>query len=385
MFEYFASNYVWNLSLNLALALGAGMGEIDEASRALRALADKGDDAGTEAFFTHWCAVAQRLIGLAQEDEQQQRTLSAANKYRRACAMLMIAERMQSRSYEPRKQAYAQVLQTFARAAELDGTECTFIDIPYERKSFPAVFVPAQGRLSSAPCVVFCNGLDSMKEMVFLSGAAHELARRGVATLMVDQPGSGGALRLNNLPAVVESERWASKALDYLLTRSDVDPHRIGMMGWSLGGYFAPRAAAFEQRFALCVAWGANPDWGDLQRRRLQREGDRPVPHYWEHVKWVWGQATLEDFMAFAPHVSLAGVLDRIRVPFLITHGSNDRQIPLAHAQAAYEAAIHSPKRELKIFTTETGAVEHVGADNLVMQRDYIADWIAETFAATSR
>ena len=60
-------------------------------------------------------------------------------------------------------------------------------------------------------------------------------------------------------------------------------------MGWSLGGYYAPRAAAFEKRLALVVAWGANHDWGAVQRRRLQREGERPVPHYWDHVLWVWG------------------------------------------------------------------------------------------------
>ena len=66
-------------------------------------------------------------------------------------------------------------------------------------------------------------------------------------------------------------------------------PRRIGIVGWSLGGYYAPRAAAFEKRFALCVAWGANHNWGAVQRRRMEREGERPVPHYWEHVLWVWG------------------------------------------------------------------------------------------------
>ena len=77
--------------------------------------------------------------------------------------------------------------------------------------------------------------------------------------------------------------------MDYLETREDVDPERIGMMGLSLGGYYAPRAVAFEPRFALGAVWGANHDWGEVQKKRLAREGDRPVPHYWEHVQWVWG------------------------------------------------------------------------------------------------
>ena len=61
-------------------------------------------------------------------------------------------------------------------------------------------------------------------------------------------------------------------------------------MGWSLGGYYVPRAAAFEKRLALAVAWGANHNWGEVQKQRLEREGENPVPHYWEHVLWVWGE-----------------------------------------------------------------------------------------------
>ena len=156
------------------------------------------------------------------------------------------------------------------------------------------------------------------------------------------------------------------------------------MMGWSLGGYYAPRAAAYEPRFALCVAWGANHDWGELQRRRLAREGNRPVPHYWDHVMWVWGQPDMERFMAFAPQVTLEGHLGRIAVPFLVTHGSNDRQIPLDYAHRSYEEAVNSPDRELKIFTEREGGVEHVSSDNLEPARSYICDWIADRFARMS-
>ena len=128
------------------------------------------------------------------------------------------------------------------------------------------------------------------------------------------------------------------------------------------------------------MAWGANYDWGEVQRRRLAREGDRPVPHYWEHVQWVWGQSDLDEFIRFVSRVTLAGMLGRIVVPFLITHGEHDRQIPLKYAHMTYADAVNSPKRELKIFTSRDGGVEHVSADNMTVCRDYIADWIAETF-----
>jgi dienelactone hydrolase len=205
------------------------------------------------------------------------------------------------------------------------------------------------------------------------------LARRGVASLIVDQPGTGEALRLQNLTARYDSEHWASRIVDWLETQPDIDAKRIGMEGVSLGGYYCPRAVAFEPRFACGVVWGANHDWRDVQKRRLEREGSLPVPHYWSHVCWVWGAKDVDEFMAIAENVHLDGILDRIRVPFLVTHGEKDSQIPLKWAERSYEQLINSPKRELKIFTDREGGVQHSSFDNSANAGAYIADWVAET------
>ena len=379
MYEPFPGNYVWNLSVNICLAMGGVMGEIDRANDSVRAIAQHGEDTGTEAFFASWGAMADRLVVLGQEAEAAGHGASAAEKYCRATAYYITAERMQSRHYEPRRAMYQTLLNTIRRAVAVGRLNCEQVEIPYRGSSFPALFVRGAGA-GPRPCMVFCNGLDSIKEMIFLA-VRDTFATRGISCLMVDQPGVGEALRLRNLTAIPESERWASAAVDYLEGRSDVDPKRIGMMGWSLGGYYAPRAAAYESRFALCVAWGGNHNWGEIQRRRLAREGDRPVPHYWDHVTWVWGQPDMDSFMALMPRVSLEGHLANIRVPFLVTHGANDRQIPLEFAQQSYHEAVNSPDRELKIFTAHEGGVEHVSADNMEPVRSYIIDWIADRFA----
>jgi dienelactone hydrolase len=185
--------------------------------------------------------------------------------------------------------------------------------------------------------------------------------------------------RLHNLIARFDSEHWASHVVDWLETRSDVDAKRIGLEGVSLGGYYCPRAVAFEPRFACGVVWGANHDWRDVQKRRLEKEGSFPVPHYWAHVCWVWGAKDMDEFMAIAENVHLDGVLDRIKVPFLVTHGEKDSQIPLKWAQRTYEQLVNSPKRELKIFTEREGGVQHSSFDNSINAGHYIADWIAET------
>lgn len=383
MFEYFADNYVWSLSTVAALNTGGLIDEVDRACRPLREAAAADHDAGTEAFFDSWSDVAEGLAARAAHDEAAGRARSARQKYARAAVYLALAERMQSVHWEPRRRAYARVLELFAKGVA--GGNCERVEVPYGDTSLPAYFVAAAGVDGPAPCIVQWNGLDSTKEMMHQAGLADELATRGISTLLVDTPGSGEALRLRGLTAVAETESWATACVDHLQRRPDVDGARIGIVGWSLGGYYAPRAAAFEKRLRLCVAWGANHNWGEMQKRRLRREGEHPVPHYWDHVMWVWGAQDIDQFMAIAERVSLVGVLEELTVPFLITHGANDRQIPLEYAEQSYAEAVNSPRRELKVFSErDGGGAEHIGVDNLPLLVGYIADWIDETFAALS-
>src|SRR5882724_6751050 len=163
MYEPFPGNYVWNLSINIAICAGGLVGEMEVANSTVRAIATHGDDKGTEAFFQAWCEMADRLAELAGEDEAAGRRLSASEKYGRACVYYMTAERMQSRHYAPRWDAYRKMLKTFAKSVTLGGLNCEAVEIPYEKGSYPGLFVDAATtRDAPAPCMVFCNGLDSV-------------------------------------------------------------------------------------------------------------------------------------------------------------------------------------------------------------------------------
>ncbi len=386
MYEPFPGNYVWNLSVNLAVCMGGAIGEIDAANRPVIEAAKLGADRGTAAFFDSWIALADRLRSGADSDAASGNRLSASEKYHRACVYYMTAERMQKHGFAPREQAYAQMLATMRLSAETGSRNVERIEVPYEGSSYPALLVRAKPHgAGPSPCMIHTNGLDSVKEMIYWSGIGEALAERGVSTLMVDQPGVGEALRLRGLSGRHDSEAWVSPAVDVLQGLDGIDAARIGVMGWSLGGYFAPRAAAFDHRLALCVAWGANHDWGELQKRRLLNEGENPVPHYWDHVRWVFGKPDMASFMDWAPNMTLEGVVERIRAPFLVTHGANDRQIPLADAHRSYAQATGSSDRALRIFTDEDGGVEHVSADNMLPVIAFISDWIADRFGSTSR
>jgi dienelactone hydrolase len=376
LFEYFP-NYIWNLSVAMALESGAQIGEIVDMCQPIRDAAANGADAGTPQFMAAWVAMADRLIGLADEDDARGRGFSASNKLERAALYLLVAERMQAQGSPGREETYKRARAAFDRSTQLGQLNRSRVEIPLDTGTMPALYVRAEGR-GPRPVVVYCNGLDSCKELLYWSRLPQALARRGISTLCVDQPGSGEALRLQGLPVDPHSEHWASRAVDWLEGQSDADPQRIGMAGISLGGHFAPRAVAFEPRFAAGAVWGANHDWAEVQQRRLKREGENPVPHYWAHVMWAFGTTDMDIFLQRAAGMTLNGVMDRITVPFLVTHGARDRQIALEYAQQSYDQLTRCPDRELKIFTEREGGVEHVGADNMSYARDYIADWFSE-------
>jgi dienelactone hydrolase len=386
VFEYFPQGpYTYNLSVVATLNSGGLIDEVDRACRRITEAAAAGEDAGTPVFLQAWADLTDQLVAQAEDAEKAGHTRTAGQLWFRASNYLAQAERMLAHSDPNRIPTYKRLLELAEKAFALHSPRVSRVEIPYEGTTLPAYFSQAPAADDGpVPVIILVNGLDSTKEHMYSSDHWDELAARGISCLMLDQPGTGEALRLQGLPARIDTEVWAGAVVDWLETRDDVDASRIGIVGWSLGGYYSPRAAAFEKRLALCVAWGANHAWGAVQRRRKEREGERPVPHYWEHVLWVWGmegsEQDLDAFLDFADDVHLDGVVEQITVPFLIAHGANDRQIPVEYAHRSYEQAVNSPKRELRVFTPEEGATEHIGLDHLPHVSTFIADWVADTF-----
>ena len=378
LFEYFP-NYIWNLSVAIALENGGKIGEIVDMCQPIRDAANNGEDAGTAEFLKEWVKKADTLVELAEEDLENGREFSAGAKLKRASIYYVTAERMQGLGHPGRMDTYKKALAAFARGTKYAGDNVERVEIPFgDGKQLSGHLTLAEG-VVPRPIVVFCNGLDSCKEMLWLGGFPYALAKRGISCLCVDQPGTGEALRFEELPATYASEEWASAWVDWLVEQEFVDAKRIGMTGISLGGHYAPRAVAFEPRFASGACWGANHNWAEVQQGRLKREGENPVPHYWNHVMWVFGADDMDDFFGKAEGMHLNGVMEKINVPFLVTHGAHDRQISVDYAHQSYDQLSNSPKRELKIFTEREGGVEHVGADNMSFGTDFIADWFAET------
>ena len=258
------------------------------------------------------------------------------------------------------------------------------VEIPYDGKSLPAVYVHAEPANPSGkvPAVVFFDGLDVTKEIQYFKGVA-DLVARGIACLIVDGPGNGESIRFRNLYLRPDTEHYATPVFDFLAARPEVDAKRIGVMAISLGGYYAPRAAAFEKRYACCLAWGAQWDYQKIWRDRFERlaRADTPslsVAH--QHIAWVLNVKTQDEVLKHLEPFKLDGVVQKISCPFLMLHGDGDEQIPLGEAQKCFDA-VGSKQKTMKVFTREEGGYHHCQIDNQSICSAYMWDWLEQVLA----
>jgi pimeloyl-ACP methyl ester carboxylesterase len=206
------------------------------------------------------------------------------------------------------------------------------------------------------PLVLLIPGLDSTKEEFFT--LEEVFLRRGMATLSIDGPGQGECGYA--LPIRPDYEVAVAAALDGLDGREDLDLERVGALGVSLGGYYAPRAAAFEPRIRAVAGISGAFNFGALWDRlpELTRE---TFAH----------KSGADDPRARALELDLDGVLERLDQPALFVTGRHDRLIPWESTERQAKAA---PNGELVVL--EDG--NHVCANVPYLSRPLVADWLRE-------
>lgn len=369
MFEYFKRNYAWNLA---ALTLIEEVGTISQPAEvfaAVEASADAPVEEASRTWYEAMSAMGEKLARYAALDLEAGHTLTAARKFHRASAFFMRASRIAAHDDPGQMEAYRRSIEAYRQARGLEAEGVEFVDIPFGGGFMPALLVPATLDGRPSPIVVHIQGFDSVKETFY--PVLKEYRRRGLSCLIVDQPGAGGALRLHNLKARIEAEQYVGAIVDWILSRPDLSTDKIGLTGISMGGFFAPRAAAFEPRVKALACWGALHDATRLSGGRAD-----PVPSLAKHALWSWGLPSVEAWMETRRRMTLDGVVEKISCPLLVMHGENDRQIPVEQAVMTFEAATTADKT-LKIFTTDEGGCEHCQIDNRAIAADYLADWYA--------
>jgi dienelactone hydrolase len=375
--DHFQDNFTWSNATLVCKGMApwgaVALEEIDRIGEKLKARA--GDP---NAWWQEWCAMGDKIAHTADVAAAEGRQFTAGNYYIRAGNYYFTGERMVPPG-EQKLGIYKKALRCFHAGLERRYPNIERIDVPYEGTALPAYFMKAPGVSGRAPTMVVFDGLDNCKEMSVLF-AGLEFAKRGFHTLAIDGPGQGEALRLRGIHSRYDYEVAGTAAYDYVACRPEVDPKRVGVMAYSFGGYYAPRIVAFEHRYAACVVFGA-VQWDihatQLKRKQLLASDPKKTSQSHFQLQWVMGTPDMDSAIEKVKQFTLVNVARRIRCPFLVTHGVNDRLATPEDAQKLYEA-VGSQKKVIKIFTVEEGGAEHCHVDNRQVGVDYVADWLAE-------
>jgi len=382
-FAYFPEDYRWSAAMLIMISTAPfGSSDIGEIDRVGKRLKERiGND---EAWFEEWTRMAEEGEARAKGAASKGRRVTASRFYLRAAMYYQMGERFRQPKDKKALQVFRRGVECFkAGARYLDSPAIEHVEVPFEGgKSLPALFVkPSDGGDRPLPTVIFFDGLDVTKEICYFMGGVGDLVRRGVSCLLVDGPGNGESIRFRGLYLRHDQEVPAKAALDYLETRKDVDAQRVGVMALSLGGYYAPRSAAFEKRLKACVAWGAQWDYQAVWRRRFEMAYMTALSVPPDHIQWVLNVKSIEEALEKLEKFKLGGVVEKITCPFLLVHGADDAQIPLEDAEACFRA-VGSKDKTFKIFTAEEGGSQHCNIDYLGLALPYMHDWLAEKLGA---
>lgn len=311
-----------------------------------------------EDWLDAWRALGDSHAELAREAETATRHVTAGDAWLRAAVayhfgkFVWVVDPDRSREV-----AQLAVEALYAAHRTLDPT-AERIEAPFDSgKVVGNLRRPAQ--VERPPLVVIVPGLDSTKEEFFT--LEEVFLRRGMATLAIDGPGQGECGY--ELPLRPDYEVAVTAALDMVAGREDLDLERVGALGVSLGGYFAPRAATFEPRVKAVAGISGAFNFGALwdQLPELTRET-------FTHKS---GASSEDEARERALTFDLDGVLERLDRPALFVTGRHDRLIPVESTERQAQAA---PEGSLVVL--EDG--NHVCANVPYRARPLVADWLRE-------
>jgi len=287
------------------LRSGIAIGDIIETLRRIESWNDWGRE---------WSRTAQLHERIANDAEADGRSTDATGAWEDAARCHHLGYFLSVRDQEQHDAGLRAMLRCHDRARPGMRPAVDKVEIPGPdgTRMVGLLSVVAPG----APVLIVLPGLDSTKETRHFSRAGWMNA--GFSVLSLDGPGQGEASTWSATRP--DYETVISAAVDWIELHPDLDGSRIGLFGSSLGGYYAPRAAAREPRVRATVANCGPYDWSACWDGLpvVTREA---FTHY-------SGSADTDEAQAKATEYTLDGVLDSLERPVLVTHGSLDPLIP---------------------------------------------------------
>ena len=367
---------------------GAALGECYETASRIE---DEKESSYTEA----WRVTAERVEAIARKSLAGGHLVSAREAFLRASSYWREVGFYQS-TIDPKCRAgWERQRECFTQAGKLMDLPFEAVSIPYENgKSLPGYFLKADASAKPRPTLMSVGGGDSLAEELYFWGGGAAAIRRGYNALLFEIPGQRGAMYSNpgaELFYRPDTEVPLKYVCDWALGRADVDPKRLALVGWSLGGNFAPRAAAFEKRIKACIASTTTPNMQTSILEMLGLPGDQPYPRNLESkldlstvgnrfaaegdMRYRLGASagTIAEFIDKLSTYSLWGLEDKITCPYFNIGGQGEGQLAV-DGQKFYDK-LTCPKAQ-HIITMKEGGEAHCGVNNASLAHQIIFDWL---------
>jgi alpha-beta hydrolase superfamily lysophospholipase len=366
-------------------------GNYNEAAQAVRAI--KVGDA--DGWYTAWKDAGDRVTALATHSQD---AISQGNALLRAHTYYRSAEFFLAPADPRRPAVWKQNVDSFYKGLDVLAVRYERLTVPYGKYHLNAVYYPGPAGAENRPLLMAVSGYDGTMEELYLSFVAAAL-QHGYSVLTYEGPGQGSVIREQGLVFQPDWEKPNGAVLDTFLG-NHAKPGRIVLLGESLGGYLAPRAAAFDSRIDGVIAYDVFYDGYAIATRNvppfalsMHAHGHDGLLNYlaglnkdpgsnWaqQNGEWVLGArdpfALLDAFKAYR----LAPVAGQIKADVLILAGADDHFVP-ADQMAQFRKSLTQAHSVTAIeFDRASGGAEHcqIGAPSL--WQGAVFDWLKAKF-----
>jgi len=391
-FENDDFEFMFALAIGATYHRGADVGECLSTGARIK-------DGDFEGWYREWKATGDRLAEAARNSEEGGRKVSARWAWLRAATYFETSTAFLDATDDPsrfgptwdlHREAWLGFARNFSPPIEQ-------VAIPYEGTELEGFLFRASTGSAPRPLLLLNNGSDGPVSAMWLQGAASAL-ERGYDCLTFDGPGEGAALWKQGLYFRPDWEAVITPVLDFALGLDGIDPEKVALLGVSQGGFWVPRAVAFEKRIAAAVAdpgvWDVGASWfrhlpppmvelldagerdtfnqymeegmaGSPAQRGMARSRTRP-----------FGKESVFDVYKAVREYTLDDVAGKIECPILITDPENEQFWPDQSKKLFEGVATPADKKALVAFTADEGADLHCEPRALGIRDERIFDWL---------
>ncbi|WP_285114963.1 prolyl oligopeptidase family serine peptidase [Leifsonia sp. fls2-241-R2A-40a] len=373
----------------------SGAADIGEVLAAVEGIGEKDHD----GWFRAWLALGDRVAAQGEASAQAGHSASGASAYLRAAsyyasAVNAVASLPSEDELLPTFRKHRAAWDSWVDLVDLDIAR---VDIPYEDTTMPGYLFRAPGSATEKrPALVVVNGSDGALTSLWSSAVSGAL-RRGYHALVFDGPGQQSMLFEHDLPFRPDWEAVLTPVLDFVLGQPGVDPDRVALYGISQGGYWVPRALAFEHRFAAAIAdpgvVDVSTSWTDhlpANMRKLLDEGEdakfdrdmefgmkfsHDLASTWRFRARPYGTTGYAETLRAVLQYTVEKVAGQITTQLLITDPEHEQFWP---GQSERLAAAAPSVSTLTRFTAAEGADFHVQPLARALTEQRMFDWLDE-------